>query len=515
MAMKMSRLALLVPWMAFIPVAAADKPVAGRMNFLLITADDLNADSVGAFGSKLQGTTPNTDRLAAQGMRFERAHLVVANCMPSRNALWSGLYPHTTRVDGFEQVRDAKHLHLADLMKSAGYFTAIQHKVSHSTPYVPYAAWDLNLDTAPDGTKRDARKPKDYGEAVRQAIKAAGDANKPFCLVINVVDPHKPFFGDGAIGENVPAANLPSRIFKPAEVPVPGFLFDDPVVRRELARYDSSVRRGDDSVGEILAALDASGQRDKTVIVFLSDNGMPLPFAKTQLYHHSTRTPLVFVVPGTTKAGSIDRRHMVSAVDVLPTLLEIAGIRHPGTMQGRSFAPLLGGGSQDGRDHVFKEHNRNAGGARDPMRAVQTARHLYIFNAWSDGKRTMSTATLGTPTYRRMAELAKTDPVIGARHKLFRHRVPEELYDVEKDPDCLHNLIGAPELREELSRLRGLLEAWMEETKDPLLEVFRKRDDAAFRAAFIGRLEEQGSATNKAKKKANKQAKKNQTATEP
>ncbi|MHB8897311.1 MAG: sulfatase family protein [Thermoguttaceae bacterium] len=479
---------LLIPFLCLfaVPAIAAD-----RLNVLIITVDDMSADSLGAFRCKLPDTSPNIDRLAAQGMRFDRAHVVVGNCMPSRNVMWSGLYPHNNRVEGFYQVRDAKHLHLADLMKGAGYFTAIQHKVSHSTPYSPYPAWDLDLDVGLDRRRRDVKAPKSYGDGTAQGIAAARAAGKPFCLLINIADPHKPFYAEGKRGETIPDENVPSRVFKPEEVPVPGFLFDDPVVRKELSHYYSSVRRADDGVGEILAALDASGQRDRTLIVFLSDHGMPLPFAKTQVYHHSTRTPLFFIVPGVTRPGSVDNDHVVSTVHLLPTLLELTGIEHPGKMDGTSFASLLRGDPQEGRDWGIKEYNENAGGSRDPMRAIQTRGYLYIFNPWSNGQRIMATATTGTPTYRRMAELAETDPGIRARHRLYQFRVPEELYDVQKDPDCLDNLIDAPSHQQEVQELRRTLEQWMVRTSDPMLQVFRDRNDPAARGAYVAAQEKE------------------------
>jgi N-sulfoglucosamine sulfohydrolase len=461
---------------------------ASKLNVLFITVDDMSADSLGAFGCKLPNTSPQIDRLAAQGMRFNRAHVVVGNCMPSRNVMWSGLYPHHNGVEGFYEVPEAKYPHLVDLMKGAGYFTAIRHKVGHSTPYTPYG-WDLDLDTDPGGKKADVKNAPSYRTSMEQALGAAKQAGKPFCLVMNVADPHKPFYAEGNKGETVPDKNVPSLVFKPEEVPIPGFLFDDPVVRKELAHYYSSVRRADDCVGEILAALDASGQREQTLIVFLSDHGMPLPFAKTQLYHHSTRTPLCFIVPGVTRAGSADDTHMVSAVDLLPTVLELTGVPHPDQMDGRSFAPLLRGAAQEGRDYVIKEFNENAGGSRDPMRAIQTAKALYIFNPWSNGQRVMATATTGTSTYRRMAVLARTDEVMKARHDLYQHRVPEELYDVEKDPDCLHNLIASPEHQKELNQLRDALQAWMVKTNDGMLPVFRQRSDAAVREAYVAAQE--------------------------
>jgi N-sulfoglucosamine sulfohydrolase len=299
------------------------------------------------------------------------------------------------------------------------------------------------------------------------------------------MDPHKPFYAEGRSGETIDDPHQPSRVFKPEEVPIPGFLFDDPIVRKELAHYYSSVRRADDSVGAALAALKTAGETERTVVMFLSDHGMPLPFAKTQLYHHSTRTPWVVRWPGVTQSGAVDSQHMISAVDMLPTLLDIAGISQPNGLDGKSFAPLLKGEQQTDREMIVKEYNENSGGSRDPMRAIQTKKWLYVFNPWSSGERIMQTATTGTPTYRRFRELAQNDPALAARHKLYQFRVVEELYDVERDPDCVRNLIGDAKSTSERDGLRSALDQWMVKTSDPMLEVFRKRDDPAFREAYV------------------------------
>jgi N-sulfoglucosamine sulfohydrolase len=466
----------------------ASEALSGRPNLLIITVDDMSADSIGAFGCRLPETSPHIDRLAAQGQRFEYAHVQVGNCMPSRNVMWSGRFPHVNRVEGFYQVPDADYPVLADLMKSAGYFTGIRGKVPHSTPYQPYN-WDVILDTLPDGTRAHNKDVASYRTSTAHGIGLARAAGRPFCLMINVSDPHKPFYAEGRNGATIDDPHVPSRVFTPEEVPIPGFLFDDPVSRKELSHYYSSVRRADDCVGGVLAALDASGEAERTVVLFLSDHGMPLPFAKTQLYHHSTRTPLIVRWPGFTQPGAVDRQHMVSAVDLLPTLLEITGVSPPSGMNGRSFAPLLRGETQDQRDFVFKEYNENSGRSRDPMRAVQTRQFLYIFNAWSNGERVMATATQGTPTYRRMKERAATEPTLADRLALIDRRVLEELYDVEQDPDCLQNLIDDPLHRVEADQLRAALEQWMVETGDHLLDVFRQRDNEAVREAYMTRME--------------------------
>ncbi|RMF43482.1 MAG: heparan N-sulfatase, partial [Planctomycetota bacterium] len=236
-------------------IAASVAQALDKPNVLIITVDDMSCDSVGAFGARLRDTTPNMDRLAQQAMRFEYAHVQVGNCMPSRNVMWSGRYPHNNRVEGFYQIKDPDYPVLCDLARQAGYFTAIRHKVSHSTPYSPYA-WDLNLDAPPDGTRPHVKDAASYGASTRMAIEAARLAGKPFCVLINIADPHKPFYSEVKRGVD---PHVPSRIYSAEEVPIPGFLHDDSVIRAELARYYSSVRRADDAVGSVLDALEQSG----------------------------------------------------------------------------------------------------------------------------------------------------------------------------------------------------------------------------------------------------------------
>ncbi len=477
----LSGVALLV--LALVSVARAAAP--SRPNVLIITTDDMSCDSVGVYGCKLPGTTPNMDRLAARSLRFNHAYVQVGNCMPSRNVMFSGRYPHNNRVEGFYMIKDPGYPVMADLMKAAGYFTGIRHKVTHSTPYSPYPAWDVVLDTYPDGKPAHVKSAAAYYATTKHALALAKQAGKPFCLNLNIADPHKPFYNEDGKGD----PHRPSRVFTAQEVPVPGFLMDDPQVREELALYYSSVRRADDCLGEILRALQESGEDERTVIIFLSDHGMPLPFAKTQLYFHSTRTPWMVRWPGVTKPGAVDDRHIVSGVDLLPTLLDIVGLPHPAGMDGRSFAPVLRGGTQEGRDYMVAEYNENSGGHRHPMRAIITKDYAYLFNPWSDGTRVMATATKGTITYRRMQALAKTDPKMAARLKFFDSRVPEELYNYARDEDALDNLIANPAHAAAKERLTRTLEDWMVRTKDPMLDVFRKRADPAVREAYMKQVE--------------------------
>jgi N-sulfoglucosamine sulfohydrolase len=496
----------LIALLLLFPAALAR--AADQLNVLIITTDDMSCDSVGVYGSKLKGITPNMDRLAAQSLRFNHAFVQVGNCMPSRNVMFSGRYPHNNQVEGFYQVKNPGYPVMSDLMKAGGYFTGIRGKVSHSTPYTPYPGWDIVLDTLPNGTTAHPKNVESYYLSTKHGISSAKKAGKPFCLNINISDPHKPFWNE----DGEPDVNKPSRIFTAAEVPVPGFLPDDPGVRGELALYYSSVRRGDDCLGEILRALKESGDDQRTVIIFLSDHGMPLPFAKTQLYFHSTRTPWMVRWPGVTKAGAVDDRHLVSGVDFLPTLLDIVGLPHPKGMDGRSFSPLLRGENQDGRDYVVTEYNENSGGNRHPMRSIITKDYAYIFNPWSNGQRVMATATKGTVTYRRMQALAKTDPKVAARLAFFDHRVPEELYNYASDVDALENLIARPEFKAQREQLIKVLDAWMVQTHDPMLAVFRARADLATRERYMKQVESEAAARNGTKQKGKNKAGKKKAA---
>ena len=475
---------------ASVSVAADDDTVGtDKLNFLLITVDDMNCDSVGVFGCPLD-TSPNIDQLAAESLRFQYAHVQVGNCFPSRNVMWSGRYSHNSGAEGFYHVKPIDFPVLCDVMQEAGYYTAIRGKANHSTPYQPYH-WDDDLTFGADGEKSHLKDVKSYHHATARGIANAKAEGKPFCLSINISDPHKPFWYP-----DDPFA--PSRVFGADEVPVPGFLFEDPIVRAELSLYYTSVRRADDCAGEVLRALTESGEAENTFVMFLSDHGMPLPFAKTQLYHHSTWTPLIIRWPGVTAPGTVDEAHMVSAVDFLPTFCDVLGIEHPEGLDGRSFEPLLRGELQEDRDSVFKLYNENSSGYRHPIRAVQTKDYLYLFNPWSNGKREFKSATQSTSTYQRMKDRGQTNATIEARLNLLDYRVLEEFYDIRKDPDCLINLVEVEPpraaLREHTRMLdameahRQLLEQYMEETNDHALEAFQNRDDPAILEAYIARV---------------------------
>ncbi len=461
-------------------------------NILLITADDLNWDSLGAYGCATAGTTPHLDALAQQGVRFEHAHVTIAVCQPSRSAMLTGRYPHRSGGEGFFHLRRPDVPALPELLKQGGYRVGILGKVGHSTPHAAFQ-WNLAYDQPELGF---GRSPRLYREHALAFLRGAREARQPFFLMANLHDPHRPFFGNDKREwyepqAPRPPAALPSRVFEAGEVAVPGFLPDLPDVRREMAEYYSSVRRCDDGVAALLDALRQSGAESDTLVVFLSDNGMAFPFAKTNCYLHSTKTPLLVRFPGATDAGRVDAEHFVSGIDLTPTFLELAGLPCPEGVDGRSFVPLLRGERQPERDRAFTQFHQTAGKGNYPMRCVQTRRWGYIYNAWANGERAFHNESQSGRTFAAMRDAAAGDPAIANRVHLFLHRTAEELYDFAADPHALDNRVTDPACAEELRELRASLEAWMEQTGDPALEAFRHRDSPDARERFLERTKDE------------------------
>lgn len=452
----------------------------GRLNVLLITADDMNWDSLGVTGCKIPGITPNLDKLAGEGMRFVHGHVTIAVCQPCREVLMTGRYPDRNGGRGFQPINTDVPT-LQESLRAAGYLNGILAKVPHLAPQSKFC-WDR---VVPAGELGRGRDPKLYYEHAKEFFEMAKSQSKPFFLMANTQDPHRPFPRSAQQQQksnrrkNAPprkTAAWPgaSRVIQPEEVEVPGFLPDVPEVRKEVAQYFTAVHRCDQAVGGVLKALEEAGLAESTLVMFLSDNGMAFPFAKTNVYLSSTRTPWLVRWPGVVKAGVIDREHFISGIDFMPTALDAAGLPQVEGMDGRSFVPVLKGEKQPERDHVYTVFHRTAGRRDFEMRCVQTARFGYLFNPWSDGKTVFLNESQSGLTFRAMQRAAETDPGVAARVKLFRYRVPEEFYDYENDPCARKNLIDDPRHQEEIKKLRGRMLEIMRSIDDPLTEKLQE-----------------------------------------
>jgi len=456
-----------------------------RPNILLITADDMNYNSPGCYGSTIPGITPNIDRLAEEGMRFSHAHVNIAVCQPCRQSLLTGRYAFRHGGEGFNPIW-LEVPTLGEQLRTAGYWNGILGKERHLKPDSKFCMDFVRGEKALASGMGIGRDPAKYKAFSQEFFNQASTRGKPFFLMANAHDPHRPFAGSEnekkSWGKDLPQVR---RWITEKEVTVPGFLPDIPDVRREIAQYYTSVYRCDEVVGSILEALDESGCRENTVVMFLSDNGMSFPFAKANCYLNSTKTPWIVRWPGKNQEGSVNHKDFISGIDFMPTVLEIVGLPQIEGMDGRSFVPLLNGKSQPGRDSVFTEFHQTFAKNRYPMRCVQTAQFGYIFNFWPDGQTRMTMDSTGGLSFKAMKKAALKDREIESRVRLFSYRIPEEFYKLDSDPDALENLIQDPRYSDEIEVMRKRLEAYMAETGDPALEAYRHRENQDEIARFM------------------------------
>ncbi len=448
-------LALLSP---SVPRGMEDSGSRASPNIVLITADDLNYDSVGVYSCEVPGITPNIDGLARRGMRFTQAHVNIAVCQPSRQSIMTGRYPHRNGAEGFDPI-DEDVPTLQESLRAAGYLNGILGKEVHLKPRHKYC-WDYYITESQLASGAGiGRSPEQYYQRSKAFFELAKDRKRPFFLMANIHDPHRPFAGSNQEkrqwGHDLPKF---TRQLKGDEVPIPKFLVDLPGVRKEIAEYYTSVYRCDQSVGAVVKALKESGLEGDTLVMFISDNGMAVPFAKANCYLSSTKTPWIVTWPGRVKPGTVDAEHLISGVDYMPTILDALGIEGVDGMDGSSFLPLLRGEEQAERRYVFTEFHKTFARRCFPMRCVQSRRLGYIVNFWAGRTGAMRMDSTGGLTFKAMKRAGDSDPEIAARVALFEHRVLEELYDFEKDPAGLRNLIADPRYQKELETLRTVLE---------------------------------------------------------
>lgn len=465
-----------------------EKVTAGKLpNILIVTVDDMTYNSIGAFGCKIPGITPNIDKLAAEGMKFTHAFSNTAVCQPTRQSFLTGRFPHNNGAEGFEPI-DADVLTLPELLKKAGYINGILGKEIHHQPVEKFY-WDfIPFKTEKDSVwrKGHSRVPALFKEYSDRFFKMAKTQKKPFFLIANSHDPHRPFVGsslDTAEFGNKPAPV--TRQFSPEEIDVPAYLPDIPDVRKETAQYYGSVYRADQSIGAVLDALNKSGMAESTIVLFLSDHGAAFPFGKSQCYFNSNKTPLIVKWPKRIKPGSVDSVHFVSGIDLMPTILEASGLPMVPDLDGRSFYSLLSGRKQKDRDDVYTTYYQIFGKIRYPMRCVQDKNFGYIYNFWSDGELNMSGDATGGLTWKAMVKAAKDDPAIAKRVELYKHRMPEEFFDLRNDPDALKNLIDDPAYADEIKKFRDKMLVAMDNYNDPAMVAFRDRDKTGVIKEFM------------------------------
>lgn len=444
------------------------EPSGKKLNVIIFTADDLGPDGVSleSFGGKMKGLTPNLDKIATAGIRFTNAHVNTSVCMPSRSIIATGMYGFHSGAHGFIYAREEVPT-MMEAFQEAGYKTGVLGKVSHSSAKMS-TVWDYVYDYKDLGA---GRSPLKYYERTKAFISKCKSEDKPFYLMINSHDPHRPFQNSDELKAG---AEWPSKMYSPDEAFVPGFLPDIPQVRKEMSEYYNSTRRLDDTFGKVMKAIEEAGALENTIIFFLSDNGIAMPFSKANCYIKATRTSFFVYRVGVYKPNIISD-HYISTIDIFPTIMELTGLNAPEKVDGRSFVPLLNGKSQKNRKLVFTQIDYINQKKPLPMRCIQDKNYGYLFNAWSDGANIYKNANEGQVV--KAMEAMTDNPEIQERILMHRYRVVEEFYDLKNDPDCLENLANNKKYKSKLLKYREKLRLKMIETNDPLLETFNSVED--------------------------------------
>jgi arylsulfatase A-like enzyme len=412
---------------------------AERPHIFLITCHDLGR-YLGSYGVETLNT-PHLDALAASGIRFAGAFSTASGCSPARTALATGRYPHSAGVMGlahppfnWDLKEDARHI--AEILGAAGYEShlfGLQH-VSMRTERLGFR------HVHPfKGKARSA----DISAQVAELLKSVPSEN-PLYVEVNLEEVHRPY------GER-------SAFFTvKREIDIPGYLPADSSSLEELSALHDDIERADAGVGRIIKALDEAGLSEDALVVFTTDHGPAMPRAKCTLYDPGLEIALLMRWPSGGFPEGLLAHDLISNIDILPTLLEIAGLPAPTEVQGKSFLPLLCGEAFTARTAVYAEKTFHS--YYDPMRAIRTERYKYIRNfETAFAVEVPGDVQLGS-IFREHVELYH-----GSQHPAV------ELYDLEVDPLEQNNLAGEASYAETEGRLDGDLREWMDKTGDPLL----------------------------------------------
>lgn len=435
-------------------VSAAERP-----NFLIIMADDCTYNDLPLYGGK-NARTPHIDRLASQGLVFNRAYVASAMCQPCRAELYTGQYPLRNGCAWNHSASRPTVTGMPQHLRSLGYRVGLAGKVhvqpEEVFPFEKIPGFDPNCVRSPT-------RLHDVG-AIREFM--ARDRQEPFCLVVALVEPHVPWvMGD--------ASEYP-----PEELTLPPNLADTPRTREDYSRYLAEITYMDGQVGDILAALDEAGAARDTLVLFTSEQGAQFPGCKWTNWDSGLHTALIVRWPGRIPAG---RRTdgLVQYADVLPTLVEVAGgdtARH--NYDGTSFLPVLLGEASEHHEYVYGMHNNLPEGPAYPIRTVSDGRYRYIRNlrprelyiekhlmGWrGDGG-------LNNPYWATWVREAWADEQTYRLVKRYMCRPAEQLYHTAEDPYELTNLADDVSQVEVKARLSAELDRWMTAQGDPGRDV--------------------------------------------
>ena len=412
------------------------------LNLMILQAEDTGR-SQGCYGNPV-ANTPAIDQLASEGVRYTHAFSTAPVSAPSRSAMVTGQAAWTTGAHHMRSTIQQPPPVFTESLRQAGYYVNWAHKT------------DFNFD--PPDTFADEQS--DWIAELAQG-KFTG---KPWCLYMNFFDTHESgMWTERHLHEILPRLPPGTRC-DPATVDVPPYLADTPEVRADLASHIDCLTLQDREIARALAALDASGERDHTLVIYLSDHGRGQIREKRWCYDAGIHMPLILRWPGTLPENHVDDQ-IVSWLDIAPTLLAAAGVPIPAPYQGRVFAgPDVTTPPRTcalaGRDRMDEAYDR--------IRVLRTRDFLYIRNfhpeiPYAQRIRYMERQR----TTRIMRERWASDQLTPAQALWFATEKPtEELYHCPSDPHNVHNLANDPAHQDTLTACRNQLLQELAKTGD-------------------------------------------------
>jgi len=416
---------------------AGEKP-----NIVFFLGDDISQEDFGCYGHPTI-KTPNTDALAANGMRFDNAYLTTSSCSPTRCSIITGRYPHNTGAPELHVKLPETQIRFPELLRKADYYTVLSGK-NHMFSNKDRAFDKITNGGGPGGEK-------DWVEHVQNRPK-----DKPFFFWFASNDAHRGW----KKSEDAP-------LYNNDEIVVPPYLIDGEKTRADLALYYHEVSRFDHFIGQVTAELKKQGVLDNTLIVIAGDNGRPFPRCKSRMYDSGVKTPWVVHYPRMIKRPSVSKS-LVSVIDLSATCLELAGIKKPDCVQGQSFVPILKNPKASVREMTFSEHNWHV--YKNHERMVRFGDFLYIRNNYPNQPNLCYEAHKD-PAGNELWNAHAAGKTTAKQQQIFANPCPaEELYLVSKDPDQFNNLVNDSGYAATLKQARSLIKKWTEQTGDTIPE---------------------------------------------
>lgn len=446
--------------------AASGKAQQQKPNILFILSDDHTASFVGSYGNP-DLKTPNIDKLAKDGIQFNKAYTTAPQCVPSRASIMTGRSQVEIGMTRFTAPLPADIKSYPEYLREAGYYTGIAGRTFH-----------LN------GTKRDKTTEAIYDKYQLETFKnrvdylriasTLGETFSQYNEFLDQAPKDKPFFLQLAFSD-------PHRIFDakayepdPVKIKVPAAFPDTKLLREDLAAYYGEIQRFDESVGKVLDELAKRGLDKNTLVIFMGDNGGALLRGKGTLHRIGLHVPLIARYPGVIKPGQLSNAQ-VSGIDIAPTILSAAGLPLPKEFIGKSLWPAFQAKEYSGHEYIFAARSAHGGGLPtstdhfDLGRTVFTQKYKLIYNAlwqlpytpvdfknqpfWLDLQQLHADGRLD----KKWGEL-----LFSSTRLLF------ELYDIEKDVEEFNNLSGKAEYAQIEAELKAKLQEWMIINKDYL-----------------------------------------------